>query len=333
MIQPAANTRRNRFPATVLANRMLCREHWLLTVRVDAAAEFPATRPGQFIQIAGAPVELVDEEPEIEWGPETQTPWPTLGQMDLVDEMAFLRKPFSLAGHRKTKLGDELEIIHRVVGLGTRWLSQLQPGQGLDLLGPLGNEFALSEGKSIGLMVGGGVGLPPMFYLAQALAAAKWRAVGFVGAQTRDMLALTFTHVEPTREGVPALSVREWADCGYPAVVCTDDGSLGLHGLITAGLKKYLEGQTAQERAQTVIYTCGPDAMMRAVASLAHQFDVECQACLEQAMACGMGTCQSCVVKIFDENSPHDRLPDGRGWRYHLACTHGPVFDSRRVVW
>jgi len=136
--------------------------------------------------------------------------------------------------------------------------------------------------------------------------------------------------------GDPRLSVEEFARHGYPAVVTTDDGSAGLRGLITHGLERYIGKLSASDRRRAVIYTCGPHRMMHAVAEMAKGAGIDCQACLEQAMACGMGTCQSCVVKIEDPRNPKNpqgTTEDGRPWRYKLACTDGPVFAAERVVW
>jgi dihydroorotate dehydrogenase electron transfer subunit len=173
-----------------------------------------------------------------------------------------------------------------------------------------------------------------MFYLAEALHRAKWSAVAFVGALSRDLLAVTLeAKAPPTADGRPVASVSEFARLGYESVVTTDDGSLGLRGRITTGLEQFLRVQSAADRARTVVYTCGPHGMMHAVAKLAAAHGVDCQVCLEQAMACGMGTCQSCVVKIEELARPHAKTPEGRPWRFRLACTDGPVFDSKVVVW
>src|SRR5690606_26754005 len=119
------------------------------------------------------------------------------------------------------------------------------PGDPVDLIGPLGNHFELPSGRTIGLLVGGGVGLPPMFYLAQALAQAGWSGVGFVGAMSRDLLAVTFDKtVKPDPAGRPVPCVTEFSRFGLGAVITTDDGSLGLKGRITAGLERHLRSQS-----------------------------------------------------------------------------------------
>jgi dihydroorotate dehydrogenase electron transfer subunit len=339
MISSQPTPSRHRLDGRVLSNEPICREHYALRLRIEGV--MPPTRAGQFVQLGCRPPNgCVDLEKlrgsELEWGPAATAP-PRLQQPELCAPLALLRRPFSLAGRGEDEGGTWVEVIHRVVGVGTQWLAQLAPGARVDMIGPLGNAFTLPGEKSIGLLVGGGVGLPPMFYLAQALREAGWEATGFVGAMSRDLLAVHFVDGAPAaRDATPGMCVEEFARYGYPAVMTTDDGSLGLKGRITAGLERVLQKQTPQERWRTVVYTCGPERMMHAAAELAARYDVACQVCLEQAMACGMGTCQSCVVKIDPRGSSdgaQGRTGEGRPWRFRLACTQGPVFNARDVVW
>ena len=331
---------RQRHDGVVVSNRQVCREHFELTVRVFAGnrGAFAPTAPGQFIQIGcRTPENKMDRSilngGEFEISPQTVANG-VFKQPEMVERLAILRRPFSLSGRWEDQQGTCLQIVQRVVGTGTQWLSKLKAGDPVDLIGPLGNTFTLPENKSRGLLVGGGVGLPPMFYLSQAMAKANWDAVAFIGALTQDLLAVTWEDgVSPDPTGKPVQSVTEFAKNNIPAVVTTDDGSVGLKGRITAGLIQYLESMTPDQRNQTVIYTCGPHVMMHAVARLADQYGVTCQACLEQTMACGMGTCQSCIVKIEDDHNPHGTTQDHRNWRYKLTCTDGPVFDSKIIIW
>lgn len=326
---------RRRFDTVVVENVPLCREHFRLRLHIHGHA-FAPTRPGQFIQLGcrtpnGAMDDAALQGGAYDWQPGRPV---TLRQPELCAPMALLRRPFSLAGRGDDADGTWLDVIHRVIGVGTEWLAHRKPGDAVDLIGPLGNSFALPAGKSIGLLVGGGVGLPPMFYLAEALRDAGWRGVGFVGALTRDLLAVSFAPgATPAADGLPGASVAEFTRCGFDSVVTTDDGSLGLRGRITDGLVRYLDAQSPDDAAKTVVFTCGPEPMMHAVAQLAEARGIACEVCLEQAMACGMGTCQSCVVKIESPHDPHGQTAAGRPWRYRLACTDGPVFDSTQVVW
>jgi len=334
MSEPA----RNRFDAVVVYNRLICREHYVLRLRI--LGDFPPTQPGQFVQLGcRQPDRAMDLDVlcgrDIEWRPGEA---PRFDQPEVRRPLALLRRPFSLAGRGDTEgvsgKGTWIDIIHRVVGVGTQWLAELRGGDAVDLIGPLGNAFELPRHKCMGLLVGGGVGLPPMFYLAQRLKQAGWDAVGFVGALTKNLLAVTWDDaVAPDTEGLPKLSVAQFAQHGYPTVISTDDGSHGLRGRITDGLLRVFDHLPEASMRNAVVFTCGPEPMMHAVADLAEQRGVDCQVCLEQAMACGMGTCQSCVVRIEDHDAPHAMTDDGRPWRYRLACTDGPVFAAQDVVW
>jgi NAD(P)H-flavin reductase len=247
---------RSQFISTVLENRFLCREHYKLVLHV--ADFFPPTQPGQFIQIACRdPSTQYSAECELDW--DDGRPLEPAGA-ELMSPLAYLRRPFSLAGRSDHPDGAHLDIIHRVVGVGTDWLSRLRPGDAVDILGPLGNVFRQPAPDEIALLVGGGVGIPPMLYLAAAIAGRK--AIAFSGALTRDLLPLTIT---PGARDVdsdplePAHDIQEFSRYGIPSVITTDDGSYGFHGLVTQALEAYLSSLRTQDSAlRTVIYTCRP---------------------------------------------------------------------------
>ena len=150
---------RGQFKSIVKANIPLCREHFRLVLSLR---EFPRTEPGQFVQIECRDEVSGTGEVEKEWGPGMK-----FSDVDLLGRQAMLRRPFSLAGREDVDGGVEIEVIHRVVGVGTRWMSELKPGDRVNVIGPLGNQFPDPRGTA--LLVGGGVGIPPMLYLAQAL--------------------------------------------------------------------------------------------------------------------------------------------------------------------
>jgi dihydroorotate dehydrogenase electron transfer subunit len=219
----------------------------------------------------------------------------------------------------------ELDIYHRVVGPGTRWLEQLRPGDPVDILGPLGRPFEIVSDRPVALLVGGGIGLPPLIWLAEALQAAGRQTIAFVGGRSADQIPLTRTtgvQVEPLQ---PSNAFAEFTRSGASCMVATNDGSLGSAGYIPHTFAEYMQ-QHVELAGQAVVYTCGPDPMMRAAASVCERLDLPCYVCLERVMACGMGTCQSCVVAVKDAAAAD-------GWRYRLCCTDGPVFDSRTVIW
>jgi dihydroorotate dehydrogenase electron transfer subunit len=246
--------------------------------------------------------------------------------------MALLRRPFSLAGRRDLDGKVELDLIHRVVGVGTDWLSRLSAGDSVFVLGPLGNRFQLPPPGGVALLVGGGVGIPPMIYLAEKLAGKK--AVAFAGAVSRDLLALSITDDAPTPTAYdvdPLYNITEFSRHGIPAVITTDDGSYGFRGFITQALEAYLDKWFAGSTSP-VIYTCGPEPMMRRVADIATARGLSCQIAVERAMACGMGTCQSCCIKV-KKTDPAQPPMAGNDWAYRLACTDGPVFLAKDLLW
>lgn len=322
---------RDQFIFEVLSNVPLCREHFKLVLRTR---QFPPTHPGQFVQIACSPMrdDGVSLESEQDW--RCDAPPRLLGE-ELTNKMTLLRRPFSLAGRRDTADGVEIDIIHRVVGVGTAWLAHLVSGDRVSVIGPLGNRFTLPGEDGVAILVGGGVGIPPMIYLGSQLAAR--RAVVFSGAQTRDLLPLQITTAAPPPDATtaaPLYNVEPFAGYGIPAVISTDDGSYGYRGFITQALEQYLDRffTTPDVRSRAIVYTCGPEPMMRRVAEIADTRDIPCQIAVERAMACGMGTCQSCCIRVKKPDPSAVPLP-GQDWCHRLACTDGPVFNSTDLLW
>jgi dihydroorotate dehydrogenase electron transfer subunit len=314
---------RGQFIARVVANVPLCREHFRLVLVLD---EFPATEPGVFVQVScrDPDADQAATERIVEWDGQHR---PAIDS-DLAAPSAMLRRPFSLAGRRDTADGIELDIIHRVVGIGTQWLSELKPGGRVGILGPLGNTFTLPAKDETAVLVGGGVGIPPMLYLAEKLAAR--RAVAFSGALTRDLIPLTITGPgSAADEAAPLLHVAEFARHGIPSIITTDDGSYGFRGFVTQALEQYLDARRGQP---LLIYTCGPEPMMKRVADIAAARDIDCQIAVERAMACGMGTCQSCCIRVRKPDPSQPPLV-GSDWCYRLACTDGPVFRGADLLW
>jgi len=287
------------FVGRVTSNEPVCRDHWRFEAEFNG---FPPAVPGQFVEILCA-----DPLEENRSGG------------------AFLRRPFSIGGLRRKGNLASLSITHRILGLGTRWLSQLAPGDEVSFLGPLGQPFVIDPARPVALLVGGGIGLPPLIWLAESLNRAGKRTIAFAGARTADLLPLTRIPDVGISGARPALAFREFADHQVPVVVTTDDGSLGAPGLIVEHFERYLDDADSPA-ASAVVYTCGPERMIAAVAKACEKRSIPCQVCLERMMGCGMGTCQSCVIRTRDAADPE-------GWRYRLCCTDGPVFDGRDIIW
>lgn len=316
--------KRGQFTATVTANKALCCEHYILTVRLK---DFPRSEPGQFVQVLCPPPDAPCDASgtskfeirDITWEPGTLPP--RFHDPYLLGSEPFLRRPFSIAGRRDTSSSGcgEIDLIYRVVGKATGRMEALNIGEELSILGPLGNDFPTDTDMRMALLVGGGVGIPPMMYLAEKLCHLGIPAVAFIGAQRADLMPLEITGA--IGHG-PSGNVREFARYNTPAVVATDDGSLGNKGFVTEALEAY--GQQLSPPG-SVVFCCGPTPMMRATAQVCARLNLRCYASLEQPMACGMGTCQSCVIKYRPAGTAE--------WVYKLTCTDGPVFNTTDILW
>ena len=307
----------------VVANDAICREHYRVTIELP---RFSAAVPGQFVQLQCCGP-LSDRPMAHEWAEGERL---DLSGAELLDARAvLLRRPFSIAGvERDSATGAvRLAIICRVVGKGSRWLAGVPVGHTVSVVGPLGRGFDVRDDRSVAWLVGGGVGLPPLMWLAKALQAAGKDVVAFCGARQGDLLALTpIDGAGSPADGLePALGYEEFAVSGTPVVVATDDGTVGYAGTVGDALAEYV-GRYESQVADAVVYTCGPAPMMHAVTRFCLAKGVDVQVSVERVMACGMGTCQSCVLRVRDELSPE-------GWVYKRACDDGPVFDGADVLW
>ncbi len=216
----------------------------------------------------------------------------------------LLRRAFAL--YSATPSGTFAGTIQFVVaehGAGTRWLVNRKPGETLDVVGPLGTAFSLPRAGAPAVLVGGGYGTAPLIPLAQALLANGSPVEFVLGAATADRL---FGELVAKRL-VGTVSVT------------TDDGSAGERGVVTDVLPGIVEHMGAE-----VIYACGPMPMLRAVAAVARRYAIRAQVAVEEAMACGIGVCMTCVLPVVGD--------DGRA-RFVRSCVDGPVFDADRVRW
>jgi len=299
--------------ARVHSNVNLCREHFRLTLSVPT---FPPARPGQFVH-------LCPEHHAVDSNASPDQP----GTWFLDLTVPMLRRAFSIAGLRRTASGVEIDLIYRVVGTATRWMESLKADDPVSILGPLGNNFPISQCKPLAWLVSGGVGLPPMLWLAEALRAASKQAVAFCGAQRADLFPLNLNPAQPAdrtaRTATP--TAAEFSERGTPVVLSTDDGSLGFRGYVAAAMSAFHDANLVDPQT-LVVYTCGPEPMMRAVADFCTARMIECYVCMERNMACGTGMCQSCVVPVHEAAEPD-------GWCYRLCCTDGPIFEASSLLW
>lgn len=306
------------FLAKTQSRRALCREHFRVILAVD---HFPNAVPGQFLQVlCDAPPASATARPSAPRQPAASA---VKSKRNSTFNSPMLRRPFSIGGLRRDGNTSEIELIGRVVGQGTAWLSALEPGDSVDVLGPLGHGFTPPSPGNKVLLLAGGVGLPPIRWWGQVLREQHRDCEMIYGAQSRDTLPVRLCG-EPAAEGDFGLCVEEFAACGIPAMITTDDGSCGLKGRVTDGLLRHF-AHSAQP-LHVSVYACGSLPMLRAVASICAARGVPCELAMERLMACGMGTCQSCVLPVDDH-------PGGAGRHYALCCTDGPVFDACQVCW
>lgn len=233
-----------------------------------------------------------------------------------------LRRPISIM--RSSGESGWVELLYKAVGEGTRLLAQRQPGERLDMLGPIGRSFELYPAYRRPLLIGGGVGMPPMIFIAQELAA----------DQRFDPLVILGSEVpfpfrpEPSKILLPDMpdgviaSMPLLDDWGIPGRLASLQGYAGCHqGYVTDLARGWLGTLDRENRGQVAIYACGPHPMLEAVADLAAAFDLPCQVSLEEFMACGVGGCAGCAVPVS--------TPDGE--QMQRVCVDGPVFDARQV--
>jgi dihydroorotate dehydrogenase electron transfer subunit len=212
----------------------------------------------------------------------------------------LLRRPLGI--HDADANG--FELFFRVAGRGTEILSRKRAGERLDIIGPLGQGFTVApaaKGRTA-YLVGGGRGIAPLYFLARALAAAGARPVVFYGGRSLADI--------PLRDRLEK--------AGFEVRVSTDDGSVGFAGLVTALVEKELALVKP-----AIVYACGPDPMMKALAAITAKHGLPAEFSLESIMGCGIGACWGCVHRIRNEG--------GDGWV--KICEEGPVFPGERIRW
>jgi dihydroorotate dehydrogenase electron transfer subunit len=252
--------------AEVLDHQEVAVEHFVLTLRAPEIAD--AARPGQFVMVR------------------------SLGAWD-----PLLPRAYSVY-HADAERG-AIQILYREVGRGTGALRRNPAGGRVHAWGPLGNQFRAPEGRRA-VLVGGGVGVPPLVYWAEHLRALDTgiHVTALIGAGSAKYLV----GQERLREAGAALHTA------------TDDGSAGHHGYVTELLPPLLEDSRA------TVYACGPMGMLAAVSRIAEARGVPTELALEAPMACGVGACIGCTVPKRDGG-------------YYRVCTDGPVFSGESIAW
>ncbi len=212
----------------------------------------------------------------------------------------------------------ELDIVYITLGRMTRTLATLRPGDPIEIWGPLGNGFAPCQARRL-ILVSGGVGYTP--FLAVTKEALRVQQYG-TAPRNSPVQGVVLCHGVRTADYLPDLT--PFSRAGAEVLVSSEDGSLGIQGLVTDLLTPVLERYPFDSAC---VYTCGPEPMMRSVVEICAGRSVPCFVSMETPMACGLGICFSCVVRLRDVTAQSDEE-----WDYHRACVEGPVFDGSRVI-
>ena len=233
-----------------------------------------------------------------------------------------LRRPLSIM--RAERSSGWLEFLYKPVGAGLAALACREPGERLSILAPIGRGFEPDPARPRILALGGGVGIPPIVFLAQELRErTDLELIVTMGSE----VPFPFELAQPARAipGVPesasqAIALLErW---GIGSRLASGAGLPGCFaGFVSELADKWLRASAPQELARTQILACGPEPMLRATADLAHEYDLPCQIAVEEYMACGVGGCAGCTLTVHGAN----------GTAMKRVCVDGPVFDARAV--
>lgn len=220
----------------------------------------------------------------------------------------LLPRPLSVYGFRREEGRVILELLYRVTGRGTSLLSRMKNDAALTVLGPLGQGFSLPCDVQEAILLAGGVGVAPLTYLLHAgyvqnTSLRKIPVTAYVGARTAELIV-----------GMDRLK----GFCNLR--IATDDGSTGYHGLVTDYLRSELGGCVPQT---TMLYACGPAAMIRSLGCIARESALRCEVSLEERMACGIGACLGCAVAVKNGQG---------GSAYRRVCHDGPVFNLDEIA-
>ncbi len=275
--------------ATVLSQQAFEAEQYVLRVRApDCAA---AAQAGQFAHLS-------------------------------CDPMLAMRRPISIM--RVNARQGWVDFLYKAVGRGTSLLAKRSPGEHVSVLGPIGQPFRAHEERPRSLLLGGGIGMPPIIFLAEQL---KERNAGQPLVLLGSEVPFPFTQ-QPSRIMVPGVpdgvigTMPLLEDWGVPCRLSSLQGYPGCHeGYITELARSWLDSLDEQQRAEVEIFACGPHPMLEATARLAGEYELPCQVSVEEFMACAVGGCAGCVIQVQTEQGPAMKR----------VCVDGPVFDAQSV--
>ncbi len=208
-----------------------------------------------------------------------------------------LRRPISICGIDKNK--GTLRIVFEIRGEGTAEIAKLNAGDLIDMLAPLGHGFTVDESFGKVVLIGGGIGTPPMLPLAKIYGEKAVAISGF-------------------RSSAAAILQEDFKAAGAETVLCTDDGSAGIHGFVTQPFT-----ELAEQGGIDAVYACGPMPMLKGIAAICKDKGIYCEISLEERMACGIGACLGCACRTVRNDEEY----------FAHVCKDGPVFKAEEVLW
>lgn len=236
------------------------------------------------------------------------------------DDALPMRRPLSIM----RAVDDSIEVLYKIVGEGLHLLAGKRPGDTISVLGPIGQPFQASVERPNCLLIGGGVGIPPIVFLAETLQDARWRPLAILGSEIPFPFELEKSAIAtPWLDDDISSTMPLLESWGIPSRLTSLANFTGCYrGYVTDLADKWLQSLNDAERAKTEVFACGPTPMLKAVAALAEKYDLPCQVSLEEFMACAVGGCAGCTVEIT--------TPEGPAMK--RVCVDGPVFDAASVV-
>ncbi len=221
----------------------------------------------------------------------------TAGQFVHIRVEGFtLRRPVSICGIDKNK--GTLRIVFEIRGEGTEMLSHLNEGSLIDMLAPLGHGFTLNQDFRKVILIGGGIGTPPMLPIADFYGS---KATVITGFRSADAVILQ----------------NDFRSTGAETVLCTDDGSLGIHGFVTQPFEEIINSEKID-----AVYACGPMPMLKNISKKAIEKNIYCEISLEERMGCGIGACLVCACRTKKNDEEY----------FAHVCKEGPVFNAKEVI-
>ena len=240
------------------------------------------------------------------------------------DPLLAMRRPMSIM--RSNPKDKTIDVLYKVHGQGTELLSKREIGDAIDLIGPIGQSFKMDGYKKRPLLIGGGVGIPPMVFLAEHIknTAKDLSPLVIMGSEIPFPFTSKPSQImlkEMPSDVIACMPLLE--DWGIPSRLTSLQDYPGcFNGYVTDLARHWLDNLDESERKEVDIFTCGPTPMLKAVAQLAKEYDLPCQVSLEEYMACAVGGCAGCTVLIETESGPAMKR----------VCVDGPVFEAQSVI-